>query len=135
MDNLTHSVVGLGIGALVDRSLPDEPSPERQRVRTRMLLVIGFLASNFPDLDLVLTHLLEPPLGYLLQHRGHTHTLIGALGELVLLLAAIWLLWPSARRLLRESGAARGGAVAGAVIGLLLHIGMDSLNVYGVHPF
>src|SRR5438309_7663934 len=118
MDNLTHAVVGLGIGALVDRSLLDEPSPARQRVRTRMLLIIACLASNFPDLDLVLTHLLEPPLGYLLHHRGHTHTLVGALGELVLLLGATWLLWPNARRLLRESGAARRGAVASAVIGL-----------------
>jgi inner membrane protein len=135
MDNLTHAVVGLGIGALVDRSLNDEPGPERQRARTRLLLVVGLLASNFPDLDLVLTHLLEPPLGYLLQHRGHTHTLVGALGELVLLLGGIWLLWPGARRLLRESRPARGALLFTAVTGLLLHIGMDSLNVYGVHPF
>ena len=135
MDNLTHSLVGLGIGALIDRSLPDEPATDNQRLRTRLLLAIGCLASNFPDLDLVLTHSLEPPLGYLLQHRGHTHTLVGALVELVLLLGAIWLLWPAARRLLRDSGAARGGALFAAVAGLLLHIGMDSLNVYGVHPF
>jgi inner membrane protein len=135
MDNLTHSVVGLGIGALVDRSLDDEPSPERQHVRARLLLVVGLLASNFPDLDLVLTHLLEPPLGYLLQHRGHTHTLVGALGELVLLLGGIWLLWPGARGLLRDSRQARGALLFTGVTGLLLHIGMDSLNVYGVHPF
>jgi len=135
MDNLTHSVVGLGIGALVDRSLDDEPDPGRQRVRTRLLLVVGLLASNFPDLDLVLTHLLEPPLGYLLQHRGHTHTLVGALGELLLLLGATWLLWPGARGLLRASRPARGALLFTAVTGLLLHIGMDSLNVYGVHPF
>jgi inner membrane protein len=135
MDNLTHSLVGLGIGALVDRSLPDEAAGEHQGLRTRLLLAIGCLASNVPDLDLVLTHTLEPPLGYLLEHRGHTHTLVGALVELVVLLGAIWLLWPAARRLLSVSGAARGGALFTAVAGLLLHIGMDSLNVYGVHPF
>lgn len=135
MDNLTHSVVGLGLGALVDRSLADDPSHERQRVRTRLLLVIGCLASNFPDLDLVLGHLLEAPLGYLLYHRGHTHTLLGALGELLLLLAAVWLLWPAARRLLRASAPARGATLFTAVVGLLLHIAMDSMNVYGVHPF
>jgi inner membrane protein len=135
MDNLTHSVVGLGLGALVDRSLANEPDAGRQRVRTRMLLVIGCLASNFPDLDLVLGRLLEAPLGYLLYHRGHTHTLLGALGELVLLLAGIWLLWPAARRLLRASAPARGAALFTAVAGLLLHIAMDSMNVYGVHPF
>jgi inner membrane protein len=135
MDNLTHSVVGLGIGALVDRSLRDEADTGAQGVRTRMLLVIGALASNFPDLDLITTRLLEPPLGYLLLHRGHTHTLVGALVELILLLAGVWLLWPGARALLRASARARGAALGTACIGLLLHIGMDGMNVYGVHPF
>jgi inner membrane protein len=135
MDNLTHSVVGLGIGALVDRSVPPESLPDAQRVRTRMLLAVGCLASNFPDLDLVLTRLLEAPLGYLLHHRGHTHTLLGALGEVVLLLGLVWLLWPAARRLLRTSRRARLAAVGTACAGILLHIAMDGLNVYGVHPF
>jgi inner membrane protein len=135
MDNLTHSVVGLGVGALIDRSLPAEPDHDRSRVRSRMLLIIGCLASNFPDLDLVLTPLLDPPLGYLLHHRGHTHTLLAAIGEALLLLALVWLLWPAARRLLHHSAAARRGALLAAGAGLLLHLGMDSLNVYGVHPF
>jgi inner membrane protein len=135
MDNLTHSVVGLGVGALIDRSLAAEAHPDSRRVRTRMLLVIACLASNFPDLDLVLTPLLEAPLGYLLHHRGHTHTLLAALGEAALLLALVWLLWPAARRLLHESSVARRGALLAAGAGLLLHLGMDGLNVYGVHPF
>jgi inner membrane protein len=135
MDNLTHSVVGLGVGALIDRSLPAEPDQHRQRVRSRMLLLIGCLSSNFPDLDLVLTPLLEAPLGYLLHHRGHTHTLIAAIGEAALLLALTWLLWPAARRLLKASAIARRGALLASCAGLALHIGMDSLNVYGVHPF
>jgi inner membrane protein len=135
MDNLTHSVVGLGVGALIDRSLPAEPDQARGSTRSRMLLTIGALASNFPDLDLVLTPLLDPPLGYLLHHRGHTHTLVAALLEAALLLALVWLLWPAARRLQQTSAAARRGALLAAGAGLALHIGMDSLNVYGVHPF
>jgi inner membrane protein len=135
MDNLTHSVVGLGVGALIDRSLAAEPDVDSRHVRSRMLLTIGCLASNFPDLDLVLTPLLDAPLGYLLHHRGHTHTLLAAIAEAPLLLALVWLLWPAARRLLRESPTARRGALLAAGAGLLLHIGMDSLNVYGVHPF
>lgn len=135
MDNLTHSVVGLGLGALIDRSVAPEGADDAQRVRTRMLLTIGCLASNFPDLDLVLTRLLEAPLGYLLHHRGHTHTLVGALGEVALLLGLVWLSWPAARQLLRTSRRARLAALGTACAGMLLHISMDGLNVYGVHPF
>jgi inner membrane protein len=135
MDNLTHSVVGLGVGALIDRSLPPEPDAKSERLRARLLLTVCCLASNFPDLDLVLTPLLEAPLGYLLHHRGHTHTLLAAIGEAALLLGATWLLWPGARRLLRASGQARRGALLAAAAGLVLHLCMDGLNVYGVHPF
>jgi inner membrane protein len=135
MDNITHSVVGLGVGALIDRSLPPEPDAARERVRQRMLLTIGCLASNFPDLDLVFTKLLAPPLGYLLHHRGHTHTLVAAVGEVILLLALVWLLWPNARRLLHASRHARRGALLAACAGLVLHLAMDGMNVYGVHPF
>jgi inner membrane protein len=135
MDNITHSVVGLGIGALIDRSVPPESAPDAQRVRARLLLTLGCLASNFPDLDLVLTGLLDKPLGYLLHHRGHTHTLLGALGEVALLLGLVWLLWPAARHLLRTSRRARLTALVTACVGMALHISMDGLNVYGVHPF
>lgn len=135
MDNISHSLTGLALGELVERSLPAEPDPLRSRVRHRLLLVSCWAASNFPDLDLVLTPLAPRPLGYLLQHRGHTHTLVGLLPQALVLLAAIWLLWPAARTLLRSSPAARGGWLAAVAGGLLLHIGMDYLNVYGVHPF
>ena len=86
MDNLTHSLIGLALGELVDRALPTNPDPQRGRTRRRVLLATGALASNFPDLDLVLTPLLAPPLGYLLHHRGHTHTLLFALPQIALLL-------------------------------------------------
>ena len=92
--------VGLGIGELVQRSLPAEPDEARQRTRHRLLLTACAAASNFPDLDLFLTKLLPAPLGYLLHHRGHTHTLLYALPQALLLLALLWALWPNARRLL-----------------------------------
>jgi inner membrane protein len=135
MDNLTHSVVGLGVGALIDRSLAPEADLASERTRTRLLLTVCCLASNFPDLDLLLTPLLGAPLGYLLHHRGHTHTVLAAIGEAALLLGLVWLLWPNARRLLRASASARRGALLAAGAGLLLHLCMDGLNVYGVHPF
>ena len=135
MDNLTHSLVGLALGEIVDRAMPPAQDPQRARTRRRMLLVSGALASNFPDLDLVLTPLLAPPLGYLLHHRGHTHTLLYALPQLALLLGLMWLLWPGARRLLREDRVARWAAVGTGALGMVLHLSLDALNVYGVHPF
>ena len=135
MDNLSHSVVGLAAGELIHRSLAPEPGSAAHATRRRMLLAAGGLACNFPDLDLLFSPLLPAPLGYLLHHRGHTHTLLYAIPQALLLMALIWALWPAARALLRASGAARRGLAATVAAGLLLHIGMDALNSYGVHPF
>ncbi|VXB93857.1 metal-dependent hydrolase [Massilia sp. 9I] len=135
MDNITHSLVGLALGELVERALPAPLDPARGRTRRRALLLTGLLASNFPDLDLVLTPLLPAPLGYLIHHRGHTHTLLYALPQVALLLALTWLLWPGARRLLREDRGARRAIIGTALLGMVLHLSFDALNVYGVHPF
>ncbi|PWF48720.1 metal-dependent hydrolase [Massilia glaciei] len=135
MDNLSHSVVGLAAGELIHHSLPQETDPALQRVRRRLLLSSTWAASNFPDLDLVLTPLLPAPLGYLLHHRGHTHTLLYAVPQAILLCALIWLCWPGARRLLGGSAAARRGLLLSVGAGFLLHLLMDSLNSYGIHPF
>ena len=135
MDNLTHTLFGLAAGELVQRSLPAEADSQAQQTRARMLRFAGFAASNFPDLDLFATRLLPAPLGYLLHHRGHTHTLLYALPQALLLAALIWLLWPAARRLLQASRPARTGLAICCLGGLALHIGFDFLNSYGVHPF
>jgi inner membrane protein len=135
MDNITHSIVGLGVGELVHRSLPPEADPSRQQTRHRLLLWSCAIASNLPDIDLLLTGLLPPPLGYLLNHRGHTHTVVWAIAELILLCAAFWLSWPAARKLLGESRSARAGLALTGGLGLALHLLMDYCNSYGLHPF
>lgn len=135
MDNITHSVVGLGVGELVQRSLPAEADPARHKTRHRLLLTACAVASNFPDLDLVFTKLAPAPLGYLLHHRGHTHTLLYLLPQALLLFVLLWALWPNARALLRESRDARRGLLLALAAGFLLHLGMDFMNNYGVHPF
>ncbi|SHN42489.1 inner membrane protein [Duganella sacchari] len=135
MDNLTHSIIGFGVGELVHRSLPAEADSLSQRVRHRLLLVSCALASNFPDLDLFLTKLLPAPLGYLLNHRGHTHTVAWALPQALLLAFLLWLCWPGARALLRTSRSARLGFALSVGIGFVLHLAMDYTNSYGVHPW
>lgn len=135
MDNLSHSVVGLAAGELIHRSLPQESDPLRQRLRHRLVLLACWLASNFPDLDIVLTPLLPEPLGYLLHHRGHTHTVLYAFPQALLVAGLLWLLWPAARRLLRDSQSARTGLGLALLAGFGLHLLMDYLNSYGIHPF
>ncbi|HJU99477.1 MAG TPA: metal-dependent hydrolase [Burkholderiaceae bacterium] len=135
MDNITHTVVGLGVGELLERSLPPEADSSRARTRRRLLLAACALASNFPDLDLFLSGQLPDPLGYLLNHRGHTHTLLYALPQALALAALLWLCWPAARALLRASRPARRGLAASIAAGLGLHLLLDYTNSYGLHPF
>lgn len=135
MENISHSLAGLAVGEAIHRCLPAELDAAAQTVRRRILLASCWAASNFPDLDIVLTGQLPPPLGYLLHHRGHTHTLMYLLPQALLLAALVWLLWPGARRLLHASQSARIGLAAACGAGLLLHVGLDFLNSYGVHPF
>jgi inner membrane protein len=135
MDNLSHTVAGLLAGELLHRSLPAEADAGRHDLRRSLMLATCALAGNFPDLDLVLTPLLPAPLGYLLHHRGHTHTVLYALPQAMLLAALLFLLWPAARRLLRQSGSARAGFGLSLATGFGLHLAMDYLNSYGLHPF
>lgn len=135
MDNITHTVVGLGVGELLQRSLPPEPDGLRTRTRRRLLLTACALASNVPDLDILLAGRLPDPLGYLLNHRGHTHTLLYALPQALALAVLLWLCWPAARALLRASRPARWGLAASIVAGLGLHLLLDYTNSYGLHPF
>lgn len=124
MDNLTHSLLG---GVLAELALP----AGAQRSTRRVFLAVGVVASNLPDIDLLFTRITAPPLGYLLHHRGHTHTVVGLVVQAVLL-AALCLLVPAVRRLDRE--ARRRLTILGAVA-LGSHLALDSWNSYGVHPF
>ena len=135
MDNLSHSLAGLAVGELIDRTLAPEADARLASLRRRLLLVTSVLAANLPDLDLVLTPALPAPLGYLLHHRGHTHTVVFALAQALALMALVWMLWPAARRLLAVSPQARRGLPAAALAGLATHLLLDYLNSYGLHPF
>ena len=124
MDNFTHSLVG---AALAELALRDPPS----RIHRRLFLATGVIASNFPDLDLVYTGVAPAPLGYLLHHRGHTHTVAGLIAQ-ALLIAAVCLA-PPLRRAIRDAGPRRFWALV--AVSLVGHLVLDSWNVYGVHPF
>ena len=124
MDNLTHSLVGV---ALAEVALRDGAPASARRV----FLAAGVIASNLPDIDLVYTGIAPEPLGYLMHHRGHTHTVAGLVAQ-GLVLAAIACI-PALRRSIRDGVARRFAALV--AIALCGHLVLDSWNVYGVHPF
>lgn len=136
MDNVTHALAGLlmaeGTVALVRRRTPPVATPAFRRTA----LVLGLVAAELPDADLVYSGAMLGigKLGYLLHHRGHTHVLLAALplGLLAFLLAGCLRFAPRWREIPR---AAWGYAAALAVLGVCLHVAADGMNSYGIHPF
>lgn len=134
MDNLSHSMVGLFVGEVVHQVLPQAKDPRIHEQRRKLFLGSSVLASSFPDLDLILSPLLSEPLGYLLHHRGHTHVFVYLIPQLLLLMALL-LAFPGVRRLLKADPSVWKGWLLTLGASLVLHIGCDFLNSYGVHPF
>ena len=114
MDNLTHTLLGVVLArAGLNRLAPSS---------TWMVIA----AANVPDIDLVTA--LGGPLSYLEHHRGWTHAFAYAP---VMALLPVMLWWPFIRT---EKARDRHllGAYTASLIGVLSHLLMDWLNVYGV---
>ncbi|MBI3555451.1 MAG: metal-dependent hydrolase, partial [Deltaproteobacteria bacterium] len=88
--------------------------------------------NNVPDLDFLLASKLNGPLGYILQHRGYTHTLLLAPLQGLLIAALAWL-W-AWRKKIAFSKSDRNWILGLALLGPFLHLAFDGLNSYGVHP-
>lgn len=92
MDTISHTLIGLTIGALRrrDHSPGDPPSPT-----DRAVLITTALAANLPDLDVLF--MVTGPLGHIRFHRALTHSL--AFAVLLAGLLAWWSTrrWPGAR--------------------------------------
>jgi inner membrane protein len=132
MDNVTHSLAGIAVAELAYQVRVRRSAPEPALRSAAWLSAV--LASNAPDVDLVLAPLLRQPLGYLLHHRGHTHTLLLApvLAMLPFLLARLRLSKTSGKPTVARDDAFLYGI---ALASFLLHLLMDFGNSYGLHPF
>jgi inner membrane protein len=132
LDNITHTLIGALVGETVARTTRSDPGGLPGEVRRNLLVATAAIGSNLPDID-VLYSFIGAKVNYLLQHRGHTHTIVGAL---VLAAAAFAI----ARWVLKRRGFAPSTRDLTWLAGVftftaLLHIGMDFTNNYGVHPF
>jgi inner membrane protein len=138
LDNLTHTLIGLIAGESVARTTRAREPGLAPETRRGLFVALAAIGGNLPDLDLLysyrgVAHDTQAKLSYVLQHRGYTHTVLGCLVLTVLLYAGaeLWLRYrhlPVTRRDRLE--------LAGmSMFGTFLHLGMDFLNSYGVHPF
>ena len=135
MDNLTHSLIGIVAGETVARSTRAAEGGLSANTRRAFLVTIGVIGNNLPDSDLIVAYagFTRDKLAYLLLHRGYTHTILGCVVLALLLYGAAELVAKH-----RRLSLARGDRVAllgMALLSTLLHLGMDCLNSYGVHPF
>jgi inner membrane protein len=129
MDNVTHALAGMLVAdAAVEALTPRGATPDPVfRSRARWASAI---ANNLPDLDFLYRAITPGRVGYLLHHRGHTHTLgVGMLLGLASFLAlrALFRAPTHARERLTLLGL--------SLVGPWLHVAMDFSNNYGVHPF
>ncbi len=134
MDNLTHTLVGIALAEVLYQRSPSVRRPRvSQRVR-KAFWIVSAVAGNLPDLDIAYAGILLPGrLGYLLHHRGHTHTVaVGLLlGAFVGWLAQKWSRHTQPSFASWDLRALWALALAGPVV----HLVLDGLNSYGTHPF
>lgn len=131
MDNLTHSLVGVVLGAALARK--DKTIDRKTAIWTAVL------GSNLPDLDALCTLDFSgriSNLDYLLIHRGWTHTLALSF-PLALVATGLGLLFSGAlsskkRHLLTQAQFWKLSFLA--LVSLWFHTLADSCNNYGVHP-
>lgn len=133
MDNITHSLFGYWVAEGAVQLRRKRLSPERLAVFRASALAASIAGNNLPDLDFVYTRVTEGPLGYLMHHRGHTHTFVLAIVQGLLIWGAIeaFRKWRG-----RTWGPGdRTWVAALAILGSCLHILADGMNNYGIHPY
>lgn len=131
MDNVTHALAGALLAAATCRSAEPHAGDSISTFR-RAAFVTGIVAAELPDADLLYAGapMQMGNLGYLLHHRGYTHTVLFALVGAAL----VWAIALAFQRTLREAHHARALLML-SIAGALSHIALDYTNSYGVHPF
>jgi inner membrane protein len=131
VDNITHALAGSLMAAAACQHVhrPDDPPPRAFRTAA---WTIGIVMAELPDVDIFYSGdaLGMGRLGYLLHHRGHTHTIVFALA--VALVA--WRIALLLGRNLRAPQYARP-LLALSLVASLSHVALDFTNSYGVHPW
>lgn len=138
MDNATHAFAGLLMADATAQWIERRTGVAADAQLGRVVVALGIIAAELPDADLAYSGPVVGlgPLGYLLHHRGHTHTVVFAVAAAL----AMWWLAMFVRRRTSHADSQqqlyeRIPLLALCVAGTLSHIALDYSNSYGVHPF
>ena len=133
MDNITHSLIGIAVGEAVFQYRAKKSAGLDAKLRPFYWLS-SLIGNNIPDIDSLFAPILTGgKIGYLLHHRGYTHTLIFALPQAFFCLLALWLLTRYQKSTFSKKE--WGIITLLSAFGVFTHIFADSWNSYGVHPF
>jgi len=129
MDNVTHALAGMLLAdATVEALTPRGARPDPAfRSRARWTSAI---ANNLPDLDFLYRGITPGRVGYLVHHRGHTHTFLVGMGMGLVGFSVLRRVWRARSLEARELRTLLVLSLAGP----LVHMAMDFSNNYGVHP-
>ena len=127
MDNVTHSLVGIAFGELWYNFKKNKGGGTA--LTRGGTVAASLLGNNLPDFDFLYASGTDPQLGYILHHRGHTHTL------LVGLLFVLFPVLATGLKRVTAKTRSRFEFMGTVGLGIWLHILLDSFNSYGVHPF
>ena len=134
MDNITHSLIGLVEGEFFFSRQNNISLKNRPLLRRSVVLTASVVANNFPDLDFLFFKLTPGPLGYLVQHRGYTHTALGLIPQAIIICLFGFIIRVS-RKIPPPRLKLTLDFIAIVIIGLISHLVADSWNTYGIHPF
>ena len=131
MDNVTHALAGCLLAAATVTVVERRGVPVPRSFRA-IASVVGIITAELPDADLLYAGSLMGmgKLGYLLHHRGHTHTVLFAVVSALL----VWLAVLAFRTETRAAPFRRALLVL-TFLGTVSHLALDYTNNYGVHPF
>jgi inner membrane protein len=135
MDNATHAFAGLLMADATTAWIERRTGVVADKRLRRAVVGLGVIAAELPDADLLYSGPVVGmgKLGYLLHHRGHTHTIVFAVAAALMM----WLVVLHLRK--RVVGGLdsreRTPLLVLALAGTLSHLLLDFTNSYGVHPF
>lgn len=128
MDNLTHSLLG---AAIAEVYVEKKFKHSALRPPKNIFYFFSIFANNCPDLDLLFGLIDNSSLGYMLNHRGWTHTVAGTVPQTALLMVFAWL-W--LRFVRQDLMVYLKDFILLIFLGMQAHMLLDFFNSYGVHP-